>query len=173
MASLTGIGIDANVQESTGEFTVLPPGKYKACLVSDELKDNNAGTGKVLMIKLQILEGQYAGEVLTDYINITNANPKAQAIGQGVLKRICNLCGVPFPPQDTAGLMGKPLGIDVKIVKFTSNTTGKELDSNKIKAYGPVPSPAQMQQPMTHHAPPPGYPPQQHTATQPQPATAW
>jgi hypothetical protein len=89
------------------------------------------------------MDGQFAGEVLTDYINITNANPKAQAIGQGILKRICNLCGVPYPPQDTAGLMGKPLGIDVKVEKFTSNTTGKELESNKIKAYGPIPTQTQ------------------------------
>lgn len=140
MTNLNGIGLDPNVQESTGEFTVIPAGKYKACMVSDELRDNNAGTGKVLMIKLQIMEGQFAGEVLTDYINITNASPKAQAIGQGTLKRICNQCGVPYPPQDTSALMGKPMGIDVKVEKFTSNTSGKELDSNKIRSYGPVPT---------------------------------
>jgi hypothetical protein len=143
MTSLAGVQLDPNVEESTGAFTVIPAGKYKACLVSDELRDNSAGTGKVLMVKIQIMDGQFAGEVLTDYINITNANPKAQAIGQGTLKRICNLCGVPYPPQDTAGLMGKPLGIDVKVERFTSNTTGKELDSNKIKSYGPPPTQTQ------------------------------
>ncbi len=152
MANLNGIQMDANVQESTGEFTVIPAGKYRACLVSDQLRDNSAGTGKILEVKIQIMEGQFAGEVLTDYINITNASPKAQAIGQGTLKRICNLCGVPYPPQDTAGLMGKPLGIDVKVEKFTSNTTGKELDSNKIRAYGPVPT--QQTQPTTQQAAP-------------------
>lgn len=147
MANLNGIQMDANVQESTGAFTVLPAGKYKACLVADELRDNSAGTGKILELKIQIMEGQFAGEMLTDYINITNPNPKAQSIGQGTLKRICNLCSVPYPPQDTAGLMGKPLGIDVKVEKFTSNTTGKELESNKIRSYGPVPTQQAQTQP--------------------------
>lgn len=145
MANLNGINLDPNVQENTGAFTVVPAGKYKACLVSDELKDNKAGTGKVLTVKLQILEGQFATEIITDHINITNANPTAQAIGQGTLKRICSMCNVPYPPQDTTKMMGKPLGIDVRVEKFISNTTGKELQSNKIKAYGPPP--AQQPQP--------------------------
>lgn len=140
MTSLAGIPLQADVQENTGAFVVLPAAKYKACLVADELKDNSQNTGKILKVTLQIMEGQFAGETLTDHINITNPNPKAQAIGQGTLKRICNLCGVPYPPQDTAGLMGKPMGIDVKVEKFTSNTTGKELESNKIRSYGPVPT---------------------------------
>jgi hypothetical protein len=95
------------------------------------------------------MDGQFAGEVLTDYINITNPSPKAQAIGQGTLKRICNLCGVPYPPQDTAGLMGKPLGVDVKVEEFTSNNSvdengnPKKLKSNKINAYGPPPTQTQ------------------------------
>ena len=141
MASLTGIDLDPNVKESTGEFTVVPAGKYKACLVGDELNENKAGDGYVLKVKVQIMAGQFEGTIIVDYINITNYNPKAQAIGQGTLKRICNLCNVPYPPTDTGGLMGKPIGVDVKVEKFTSNTTGKELESNKIKAY--IPAPAQ------------------------------
>ena len=152
MANLNGIPLDQEVQENTGAFTVIPAGKYSACIVSDDLRDNKAGTGKILELKLQITAGQFAGEVLTDHLNITNPNPTAQNIGQGTLKRICNMCGAPYPPQDTAVLMGKPLGIDVKVEKFTSNTSGKELESNKIKSYGPVP--AQTQQPTAQTQPP-------------------
>ena len=72
MTSLAGVNLDPNVQENNGEFTVLPAGKYKACIVNDELKDNRAGTGKVLTLKVQIMEGQFAQEILTDYINISN-----------------------------------------------------------------------------------------------------
>jgi len=154
MTALTGIQLDPNVDENTGAFVVMPAGKYKACLVADELKDNSQNTGKILKVALQIMEGQFAGETLTDHINITNPHPKAQAIGQGTLKRICNLCGVPYPPQDTAGLMGKPMGIDVKVEKFTSNTTGKELESNKIRSYGPVPTQQAQAQPATQQAAP-------------------
>ena len=147
MANLAGIPLQADVQENTGEFIVIPAGKYRACLVADELRDNSQNTGKVLKVTIQIMEGQFAGETLTDYINITNASAQCQAIGQGTLKRICNLCGVQYPLKDTAVLMGKPLGVDIKVKKFTSNTTGKELESNKIRAYGPVPPKTQQQPP--------------------------
>jgi hypothetical protein len=40
--------------------------------------------------------------------------------------------------------MGKPMVIDVVVEAFKSNTTGKDLQSNKIKSYGP---PVQLMQP--------------------------
>lgn len=135
MAILTGLNIDANVEESNGGFTVLPAGNYKVCLVGDELVDNKSNTGKILKLKLQVIEGQYAGEVLNDNLNITNPSPVAQKIGQGTLKRICNLCSSPFPPQDTNSLMGKPMMVTVQVEEFKSNNTGNMLKSNKIKKY--------------------------------------
>jgi len=153
MANFNGINIDANVEESTGEFIVLPAGKYKACIVSDEIKDNRAGNGKIWAIKLQIIQGQYSGQTLTDYINIVNVNLKAQAIGQGILKRICNICNVQFPPTDTVGFMGKPMEVQVKVEEFTSNTVDdngnpKKLKSNKVSGYSKVSTaePAQKQE---------------------------
>ena len=138
MTNLSALNLDPNVQESDGEFTVLPAGKYKAALVGDELKDNKSGTGKILILKLQIIEGQFASEIVKDNINITNPSAQCAAIGQGTLKRVCNLCNVQYPPQDTTGLMGKPIVITVGVEEFTSNKTGKTLQSNKIKKYEPA-----------------------------------
>ena len=135
MANLTGLAIDANVQESDGVFEVLPAGKYKIAIVGDELKDNKTGTGKILVIRLQVIEGQYAQEIIKDNINITNPSAVCQAIGQGTLKKICNLCNVQFPPTETTGLMGKPMVITVGVQDFVSNTTGKTLKSNTVKKY--------------------------------------
>lgn len=135
MSNLTGLAINPNVEESTGEFTVLPAGKYKVCIVRDELRDNKNNNGKVLKVIMQVMTGQYAQEMITDYINITNVSPQAQAIGQGVLKRICNICGVPFPPQNTNGLMGKPMVVTLAVEEFQSNNTGNTLKSNKVKKY--------------------------------------
>ena len=135
MSDLSGLNLDANVQENDGEFTVLPAGKYKMVMVGDELKDNKAMTGKILVVKLQIIEGQFAQEIVKDNINITNPSPQCQAIGQGTLKRICNMCQVPYPPQDTNGLMGKPMVVTIGVEEFTSNVSGKTLKSNKVKKY--------------------------------------
>jgi len=135
MAMLTGLNIDKDVEEAGNGFTVLPAGKYKMCLVGDELVNNKANTGKILKLKIQVIEGQFMGEILTDNLNITNPSATCQRIGQGTLKKICNLCGVPFPPQDTAGLMGKPMVVGLTVEEFTSNATGKTLQSNKVKSY--------------------------------------
>jgi len=151
MANLTGIGIDSNVEEANGEFTVLPAGTYKACIVGDELKDNKAGTGKVLLLKLQIIDGQFAGTVIKDYLNITNPNQTTQIIGQGTLKRICNICSVQFPPNDTAGLMGKPMSVKVRVEEFTSDRTGKKLNSNKITNYDKFEQVPTQSQPQTQN----------------------
>jgi len=135
MANLTGLSIDVNVAESNGAFEVLPAGKYKIAMVGDELKDNKAGTGKILTVRLQVIEGQYAQEIVKDNINITNPSAVCQAIGQGTLKKICNLCNVQFPPTETTGLMGKPMVVTVGVQDFVSNKTGKTLKSNTVKKY--------------------------------------
>ena len=56
MADLSGVTgqINPDVEESSGAFTVLPAGKYKAVLVADELKDTKAGTGKILEINRKL-----------------------------------------------------------------------------------------------------------------------
>ena len=145
MANLAGLSIDKDVEESLGAFTVLPAGKYKAVLVADELKDNKKKTGKILELKIQIINGQFAQEIIKDNLNITNPSAVSQAIGQGTLKRICNLCNVPFPPADTAPLMGKPMVITVGVETFKSNTSGKDLQSNKIKKYESADTPMPQQ----------------------------
>lgn len=151
MANLSGINLDPNVEESTGGFTLLPIGEYKAVIVRDELKDNNKKNGKVLKLTLQVTAGQYTGETIDDNINITNPSVQCQAIGQGTLKRICGLCNVQYPPNDTAGLHGKPIRIKVKIGKpFQSNRTGEMLESREVAAYNPV-----LSQPQDEPPPPP------------------
>ena len=138
MSNLNGLNIDPNVDENSGGFTVIPAGKYKAVIVGDELVDNKSNTGTLLNLKVQIIEGQYAQEIVVDRLNITNPSQVAQKIGQGTLKRICNLCKVKFPPQETSGLMGKPMVITVRVEEFESNTSDRLLKSNKITRYDPA-----------------------------------
>lgn len=138
MADLTGTNLDPNVEENTGGFTIIPAGKYKAVIIADRLQDTKNGSGKMLELKVQIIEGTHQGETIIDRLNIVNASSVAQAIGQGQLKRICNLCGAPYPPANTNGLIGRPMEITVKVEEFESNKTGEMLQSNKISAYNPV-----------------------------------
>ena len=135
MAQLDNLGIDPNVKESSGSFTILPKGKYKAVILKDELKNNKANNGKLLELDLQIIEGSFAGTTFKDRLNITNASMQAQAIGQGILKKICSVCKIQFPPSDSRKLWGIPMMVDIDQETFKSNTDGKELISNKVKSY--------------------------------------
>jgi hypothetical protein len=139
MANLSNEGIDGNIPENRGSFVCVPVGIYEAVIVADRLTDTKNGGGKLLEMKNQIIEGPFAGTIIIDRLNIRNSSAQAAAIGQGQLKRICNICGVPFPPADTSMLYGKPMLITVKVEGFKSKTTGKDLESNKISAYDKVP----------------------------------
>ena len=140
MADLTGVAMDANVEEDNGKggFEALPPGFYNVVIVKDEVKNNKKNTGKLLVLTLQVTEGPYVQKTITDNINLTNASAQAAQIGQGQLKRLCRLTGTPYPPQDTATMYGKPLQVTVKVEEFTSNKSGKLLKSNKVTAYNEV-----------------------------------
>ncbi len=157
MADLQGFNLDPNVAENTGDFTVIPESWQKFVIVGDELTDTKAGNGKMLILMLQIVEGQHAGEIIKDRLNIINPSEVAQKIGQGTLKRLCNLTGVPYPPPSTEKMYGKPIMGKVTIEEFKSNTTGKDLKSNKISKYEAVSSKPQREQ----------------ASAQPQPAGSW
>lgn len=138
MASLAGVNLDPNVPEATDGYEVLPVGKYQMVIIGDELKATKAGTGKYLAVKLQVVKGAHAAKQVTDNINLINPSQVCQQIGQSTLKKICTLCGVQYPPQDTAGLYGKPMEVNIDVKEFTSNNTGNKLQSNNVKSYGKV-----------------------------------
>jgi hypothetical protein len=139
MSDLTKLGINPDVEENNGagDFTLLPKAKYKGVMIGEVLSDNKNGTGKVYETKWQIVEGKYADTILRDWWNITNNSEIAQQIGQGQLKRVCRLCGVPFPPPDATLLLGKPLLLSIDIVEHYKDPNKQQ---NKITAYNPVPA---------------------------------
>ena len=135
MSDLTQLQIDPNVEETSGAFSIIPAGNYKAVIVADRLVSNKANTGKILEFKVQLTDGPNAGETIVDRLNLSNPSAVAQKIGQGTLKRICSLTGTSFPPNDTTSLYGKPLSVKVDVEEFVSNRSGNTLRSNKITAY--------------------------------------
>ena len=148
MADLTGINQDENVAESGKSFEQLPEGNYLAVIVGDELKQNSQKTGMLLKFNWQIIDqkegGKYMNRTIDSRHNIQHTSEVTQRIGQGELKRICNVCGVPYPLQNTEPLFGKPVSLFIKESKFKSNKTADDgseiwLKSNDIKAYNMPP----------------------------------
>ncbi|MBL0716854.1 MAG: DUF669 domain-containing protein [Desulfosarcina sp.] len=140
MSNLNDLNMDANVAEDDGTGSggqVIPNGKYKAVMVAENLENNKNENGKVWKIKMQIIEGQYTDNIQFDNINATNPSKVCQDIGQGVIKRICRITGVPFPPNDCSLMFGKPMLITVNVKPKWNDSSKKQ---NEITAYNPVPN---------------------------------
>ena len=131
MADLTPLSFDpAQVEDMGDGFKVIPPNTYPVVIVESDVKDTSTG-GKMLVLKYQIIEGQYTGEYLTDRLNIQNKSEKAQAIGLSQLKHICDAISHKGLLKDSSVLHGKPFSVKVIIEQF-ANRDGKMLDSNRI-----------------------------------------
>ena len=121
MASLNGL-YDPNATPSAGgSRTVIPTGDYDVIVTGSDIKPNKKNTGDVLHLDVTISSGQYAGETLKYFINLTNASDVAQRIGQGQMAALRKATNVPNP-QNTEEFHNKPfrVRIEVKPDSFTN-----------------------------------------------------
>ena len=135
MGNLSGFNA-AEVAPETGRRTVIPTGDYRAMIVDSDVKPTKTG-GEMIVLTVQVLDGQYAGEQITDRLNIVNANPKAVAIAQGRLSAICHAVGV-LTPNDTVELHNKPFSIRVEVKPDSfvgDNGETVNIERSEIKAY--------------------------------------
>lgn len=156
MSNLAEMGLDPNVQASTGGYTLISTGKHKAVIVQDAVIDTAKKDGKIWHLKLQIIDGPFCGQTLEDWINIlnptlTNGVRLTERIGQGTVRRICENFGQPFPPADTTKFYGRPLLIEIEHQQGKDKKTGVSLVNidgtpkmfHRIKGYHPVPQATQ------------------------------
>lgn len=130
MANLQGF--DANQVEPTGDFEAIPAGKYLAVITDSEMKPNKAGTGSLLQLTFQILEGEYENRLLWTRLNLDHPNATAVQIARADLSAICRAVGV-LAPRDSVELHNLPLMISVRCKK--RQDTGDVV--NEIKGYSP------------------------------------
>ncbi len=150
MADLNGF--DANQVEPTGDFEPIPVGKYLAVITESEMKANKAGTGSLLQMTFQVIEGEHQNRLLWARLNLDHPNAVAVQIARADLSAICRAVGV-LAPKDSAELHNLPLVIHVRCKKRTD--TGEIV--NEIKGYvkkDQTPPPAAGAAPATNSTPP-------------------
>jgi hypothetical protein len=145
MADLNGF--DANQVEPTGDFDPIPAGKYLAVITDSEMKPNKAGTGSLLQLTFQIVDGEYQNRLIWTRLNLDNPNAVAVQIARADLSAICRAVGV-LSPRDSVELHNLPLVIHVRCKK--RNDTGDIV--NEIKGFAKRETPNQVGQPTS--APP-------------------
>lgn len=123
------------------EFTPVPPGTYTAMVVASELKDTKKG-GQMIVLELDIMDGEHAGRKLFERLNIKNDNAKAVDIAFRTLGEIVKAVGK-TTIKDTDELHNKRLAIEVRVdpPQPYIDKDGKEQPGsaqNSIKKFLPV-----------------------------------
>lgn len=130
-----GATFDATQVEPQGDYTPIPPGEYKVQITSSEMVETKAGSGHMLKLEVEIIEGDQAGRKLFDRLNLDNPNAQAVEIAQRTLSAICHAVGK-LSVQDSEELHMLPMIAVVKVDPPRTGKDGKEYGpSNSIKTY--------------------------------------
>jgi hypothetical protein len=129
MAQLGTFDPDA-VQDEEREL--LPPGMYTAQVIESDLVAAKTGSGQMLNLTFEIIDGACAKRRVLDNLNIQNRNAQAQEIAQRALKRLCAAVGHVGVLTDSEQLHFKPLRIRVAV---REDKTAQYGPKNEVKAY--------------------------------------
>lgn len=134
---------DSNTVPEQDSFDVIPPGPQTLMIVSSELKATSKG-GQMIVLEIDVQDGEFAGRKLFERLNIKNDNPKAVEIAFRTLSSIVKAVGK-VTIKDTEELHNKRfIGIlSVEPAKpYKDKTTGKDKPGSpqnaikKFQVYG-------------------------------------
>jgi hypothetical protein len=144
MASF-GHTFDASQVEPNTPYEALPPGKYLVQIVTSEMRVTKDGMGQYLYLKLDVLEGPFAGRKLFDRLNLVNPSQEAVDIARRTLSALCRAAGK-LQVNDSEQLHLIPLIADVKVRpsrgEYGESNSIRYLPRNGTPASSPRPSPA-------------------------------
>lgn len=142
MALIPGGSFDASKVEPLKALEPIPAGYYIVKITESEMKPTSTHTDQapaiMLVLTLEVIDGEYVGRKLFDRLNLVNSNVVAVEIAQKTLSAICRSTGV-MQLQDSALLHGIPMKVKVKVRSAGKGKDGKDYDANnEIAAYEPV-----------------------------------
>lgn len=109
---------------------------YKAEDIAPAIVDTK--NGKALKVFYQVLDGDYKGTIVEDFINFTNASAQAQNIGRARLKTLAQALGwagiEDFNTHGTKDMKGKILMAEI----YTKDAEGDYPAKNLVKKYLPA-----------------------------------
>ena len=123
------LNYNVNPNEMEDSFEAVPAGEYLVVIESSDFIDTKAGTGKILKLTYQILDGRFKGQKIFENLNLQNPNKQAEQISRKALNSIGIAVGVPSI-QDSAQLHNIPLKLNVTVQD--TDDYGKQ---NRIKKH--------------------------------------
>jgi len=114
-----------------GDFTLIPAGNYLAQVVESDIRPLKSGNGQALVLVFQIIDGEFNGRKVWNWLSVRHTNPEAERIAQQSLRELCDALGV-VRMQDTGELHHKPVTIRVKI---REDKSGQYAPQNEVTGY--------------------------------------
>lgn len=105
---------DASQVEPKKDFVALPAGIYNVTIIDANWKTTKAGTGKMLVLEFEVLDGDKKGRKLFTRLNLDNPNATAVQIAQSELSSICRAINV-LKPTSEYDLLNIPLQVSVYV----------------------------------------------------------
>lgn len=141
-----GGAFDPNSVEPSEPFDILPPGKYPAQIVKSDMVPTKAGTGEMLKLEFEIIDGPSKGRKLWSNLNLANPNPQAVEIARKDFSAICRSIGK-ASVSESDQLHFQPMMLTVKVVPAGPDKHGIHREAkNEIGGYaalgGAQPAPA-------------------------------
>ena len=127
---MTELNFNAPEVDPIGSFEVLPIGDYLVVITASSKDSNKKGTGQLLQLTFDVIDGEYKGRKIFERLNIVHENATAMKIAQQALSAICYVTGVMHPKQSEE-LHGKPIMIRLGI----RPAKGEYNESNTILEY--------------------------------------
>jgi len=121
--------INFDAVEAAPSFEPIPAGNYKCVITDHEQKPTKSQNGSYLQLKIEVIEGPYAGRIIFDRLNLINPNATAVEIATRTLKSIGAALQVPL--HNSEELLDRPL-----MVKLAVRPASNGYDaSNDVKGY--------------------------------------
>ena len=133
MAKLNLSLSNVEMEKPKSEFWTVPAGKYTVKVGKAEIKETRNG-GAAVIFGYEIQDGEYAGKLIKDFVNIINQNPEAQRIGLQRLKTVAFATGFEGSNlDDTDQLIGKE-SFEVVVDVKEQQVDDKTYNNNVINA---------------------------------------
>jgi len=125
--------LNYHADHEDGERSVeaVPAGEY-ICVVEDsDYVDNKKGTGRMLKLTYQIIDGPFKGQKIFENLSLEHENQQTVTIARKALNSLCAAVDI-VELKDSSQLHNIPLRLDIGIKE--SEEYGKQ---NKIKKHLP------------------------------------
>ena len=112
------VDIKAKAQEASNIDMPIPAGKYTATITEADIEKSKSGEATMIKLRLDVTGPKHAGRVVFDRIIVHHTNPskqKSAEIGVETFAVLAVSTGFDTRPNDTKLLIGKSVGIKVKI----------------------------------------------------------